>query len=278
MRLDDERGADRVVPGSFAVWDPEPCAVAGDRLVGRACDDLAGVAVGLATLERLVDEGVGRAALLLTRAEETGFGGLLGAIASGSLPEDAVYVDIECSSCRAGAPLGEGPAIRVGDRRWLFDAGITGGLIAVAEALARDDGGFRFQRRLLDGGFCEATPLARSGRATGAVAFCPSTTTTTTAALICAPQPSTCATRWVSWRCSCASGATPARPGPRHARRSAGSRTCWRRGCARAPGPSPRRSPGPPAPGTHGWDGRCDHSALGVDRLAACCVWLTSAP
>jgi endoglucanase len=153
----------------FAIWDLPACEIEDDRLVGIACDDLAGVAVALTTLERCAERDVG-ISILLTRAEETGFGGMLAAVDAGQLDTEAVYVNIECSSCRAGAPLGDGPVIRIGDRRWVFDAGVTEALTACAGQLQKEDG-FRVQRRLMDGGVCEATPLSRSGRATGAVAL-----------------------------------------------------------------------------------------------------------
>jgi len=154
----------------FAVWDLTPCAFEGTRIIGTACDDLVGVAVALATLERCLEIDMA-VSVLLTRAEETGFGGMLAAVSEGNLERDLVYVNIECSSCRAGAPLGAGPVIRVGDRRWVFDAGVTGALATVARDLDGKNESFRVQRRLMDGGVCEATPLSHSGRATGAVAL-----------------------------------------------------------------------------------------------------------
>lgn len=154
----------------FAVWDLTPCALEGERIVGRACDDLVGVCVALATLDHCHEQGASLS-VLLTRAEETGFGGMLAAVEAGGLDAEAAYINIECSSYRAGAPLGDGPVIRVGDRRWIFDAGVTAALSCCAEKLTRTQPGFRVQRRLMDGGVCEATPLSRSGRATGAVAL-----------------------------------------------------------------------------------------------------------
>ena len=171
VRLSGATATADIPEGAFAMWDLPPFRVDGRRLVGRACDDLAGVCVALAVLDHLHAGEVQGTGVLLTRAEETGFGGMLAAVASEDLDRGAVYVNIECSSWRAGAPLGEGPVIRVGDRRWIFDAGVTGALTATAERLARSDEGFRFQRRLMDAGTCEATPLSRSGYATGAVAL-----------------------------------------------------------------------------------------------------------
>ncbi len=168
VRVDDDVPDDVTDGELFAVWDLTPCALDGKRIVGTACDDLAGVCVALATLDRCRRDGVG-ISVLLTRAEETGFGGMLSALHADDLSADDIYINIECSSCRAGAALGEGPVLRVGDRRWTFDAGVTAALATCADELAGD--GFRVQRRLMDGGACEATPLSRSGRTTGAVAL-----------------------------------------------------------------------------------------------------------
>mgnify|MGYP001378615936 CR=1 FL=1 len=168
--------ADEVGPGSFAMLALQPLAVGRRRLRARACDDLAGVTAGLCFLDELLARRSPiRAGLLLTRAEETGLGGMLAAARSGSLDRRALYVNIECSSCRAGAQLGAGPVVRVGDRVSLFDPNITGGLVAVAQELARaaadGDHPFRYQRKLMDGGTCEATALIRAGYLVGAVAL-----------------------------------------------------------------------------------------------------------
>lgn len=172
LRVDSPRAAAQVSPASFAMWDLQTWAVRGKRIHCRACDDLGGVAVGLCFLDELVRRRVRtRAGLLLTRAEEVGFAGMLGAVRSGILDASAFYINIECSSVRAGAILGGGPVVRVGDRMWTFDPHITGGLAAVAASLAASQSGFRYQRKLMDSGSCEATVLMGTGYRTGAVAL-----------------------------------------------------------------------------------------------------------
>ncbi|MFC1525377.1 hypothetical protein ACFL6X_01045 [Candidatus Latescibacterota bacterium] len=172
-------GADSeaVAAGCFAMLDLPVLAIGERRLRGRACDDLAGCAVGLTWLAMASTREVSSpCGLLLTRAEEIGFGGMLAAVRSGRLDREALYVNVECSSELAGAPLGEGPIIRVGDRSWIFDAEITAGLTAAADELGGVETGggeppFQYQRRLMDGGRCEATALARAGYAAGAAAI-----------------------------------------------------------------------------------------------------------
>ena len=172
----DPAAADRVGPGSFAVLDLPPLRIKDRRIRARACDDLVGVAVGLCWLHEAMRQQLAtRCRLLLTRAEEIGFGGMLAAARDGDLDRNAVYVNVECSKCSAGAPLGAGPIIRVGDRAWVFDPEMAAGMADLAAQLARETAGserqVRFQRRLMDGGTCEATVLARAGYTTGAVAL-----------------------------------------------------------------------------------------------------------
>ena len=158
--------------GTFAMWDLPAFRVQGRRLSGRAIDDLAGAAVALCVLDSLARQQASvRLGVLLTRAEEVGFVGMLAALDAGFLPRRALYINIECSSVAAGAVLGAGPILRVGDRLWVFDPDISGGLAALADELASQQPSFRYQRKLMDSGACEATPLMQADYRTGAVAL-----------------------------------------------------------------------------------------------------------
>ena len=159
-------------PGTFAMWDLPAFRARGRRLHGRAIDDLAGAAVALCVLDSLVRQQASvRLGVLLTRAEEVGFVGMLAALEAGFLPRRALYINIECSSVAAGAVLGAGPILRVGDRLWIFDPDISGGMAALADELAAQQPPFRYQRKLMDSGACEATPLMQADYRTGAVAL-----------------------------------------------------------------------------------------------------------
>ena len=163
-----------LTPDSFAMWRLPVLRRQGRRLRGRACDDLAGVTVGLAVIDHLHRSRSGTCAgLLLTRAEETGFGGMMAAVRGDWLPREPLYINIECSSRRAGAALGAGPVIRVGDRISVFDPRLCAGLVALAEGEAEgfEGPGLPYQRKLMDGGACEATVLALAGFQVGAVAL-----------------------------------------------------------------------------------------------------------
>ncbi|MEE3234523.1 MAG: hypothetical protein VX294_10180 [Candidatus Latescibacterota bacterium] len=157
---------------SFCCLDITPWRLYGDRLHARACDDLVGVGVALTTIAKLAlsNEPI-KAGILLTRAEEVGFAGILGTLNENYLSKKDIYVNIECSSIRAGAILGEGPIIRVGDRITVFDPDVSSALTYCADNIQQKNRTFSFQRKLMDGGACEATPLVRAGFQTGAVAI-----------------------------------------------------------------------------------------------------------
>ena len=165
----------RVVGGTaagdgFAMWGFEPWDDAADRVGGRVCDDLVGAAAILCTLLDLAaGDLVGPPVWgLFTRAEEIGLLGAFEAIRLGTVPRDSVVLSLECSSLRAGARPGDGVVVRVGDRMSIFDPGVTAALVRAAEALAGHDAGFRFQRKLMDSGVCEATAFCAAGyRASG---------------------------------------------------------------------------------------------------------------
>jgi len=170
LRVSGKSDAAAVGPGSFAMWDLVPFTARKRRIRGRACDDLAGVACGLHYLRRLclADEPI-RAGLLLTRAEEVGFGGMAAVVDGPLLNRSDVYVNIECSNAAvASAEVGGGPVIRVGDRLSIFDPEVTAGMCHLANRLGAD---FRFQRKLMDGGACEASVMMQAGLRTGAVAL-----------------------------------------------------------------------------------------------------------
>lgn len=167
MRFDHDTGTGRARPdglvplGTLGRWsfDPGDLGVADGLLRAPACDDLAGVAAALSLLDRArSDPDLGHVTVLLTRAEEIGFVGALGAVAAGTVPATARIVCLETSRAFDWAPIGAGPVVRVGDRVSVFSPGLTGRLSAIADDLDRPT-----QRKLMDGGACEATAFAANG-------------------------------------------------------------------------------------------------------------------
>lgn len=148
--------------GDVGRWRYPPRAgVYRGLLRAPACDDLAGVAAALEALDRARKRSdMDHIGLLLTRAEEEGFVGAIAACRLGSLPADARILSIETSPTLADAPIGAGPIVRVGDRSSIFDAPLSNRVSAIAAK-----SGLPHQRRLMDGGSCEATAFGAYGLA-----------------------------------------------------------------------------------------------------------------
>ncbi len=153
-----------VAPEDVAMWEFETTDPAPGRFNAPACDDLAGVAAALAALDRAREiDGLGHFGVMLTRAEEVGLIGAIHAAKSQTIPAGARLLSIETSRELPHAPIGEGPIIRIGDRATVFDRELSNRVATSAERA-----GLRHQRKLMDGGGCEATAFGAYGyRATG---------------------------------------------------------------------------------------------------------------
>ncbi len=152
--------------GDFAMWDLPDYELRDGRIHSRACDDLIGCAVIVATLERLAGENVpGECYGLFTRGEEVGFAGAIEMARDGWLAaEGLTVISLETSAERPPARMGDGPIVRVGDKTSMFDPGVTAELVAAATA-----SGVASQRCLMSGGTCEATPFRLYGVRCGAL-------------------------------------------------------------------------------------------------------------
>lgn len=129
-----------------------------------ACDDLAGAAAALAALDRARGQpDLRHFGVMLTRAEEVGLIGAIHAAKQRTIPADARLLSIETSRELANARIGDGPIVRIGDRASVFDREMSNRI-----SRAVDAAGIPFQRKLMDGGGCEATAFGAYGyRATG---------------------------------------------------------------------------------------------------------------
>jgi putative aminopeptidase FrvX len=162
---------DKVTDGSLGMWDQGIGRIENGRFYSRVCDDLAGAAAALAMLDvLLVEPAKAPVAVLLTRAEEEGFIGAIGAVLHPKLlrKSDRV-IAIECSAVQPYAPQGAGAIIRVGDRTSIFNSSLSYFLTQQAEALAKADSSFRYQRSLMPGGTCEATVYDAWGYHAGSI-------------------------------------------------------------------------------------------------------------
>jgi endoglucanase len=151
--------------GDFAMWGFPGWSIADGKITARVCDDLLGCAAILAVLDEIAASRASTCVWgLFTRAEEEGFLGAFEAIRLGTVPKDADVLSLECSKALPHAPQGGGVIVRVGDRMSIFDPSLT----AALEAAATTVDGLRSQRRLMDGGACEATAFCAAGyRASG---------------------------------------------------------------------------------------------------------------
>jgi len=161
-----------VEPGCFTMWRFPGYSVKGGKIVSRCLDDLLGAAAALAVLDELCRRRPRGAHVwgYFTRAEEIGLLGALAAIDSREVPRQARVLSLETSRTLPHAPQGGGVIVRVGDARSLFEPRLMGVLHRLAEAMARTDPDFRFQRRLMDGGSCEATAFCAAGYRAGGLA------------------------------------------------------------------------------------------------------------
>ncbi len=151
------------------MWDlPDP-VLKGDLVVARGCDDVGGTAALLAMLQRLSrTKARGEVYVLFTRAEEVGFVGAIAAARTRTLPKRLPVISIETSSTLPSAPIGAGPILRVGDRAAVFAPALTAYCDRVARDLAAKRKSFQYQRKLMDGGTCEAVAFIAHGyEATG---------------------------------------------------------------------------------------------------------------
>ncbi len=138
--------------------------IRGGHLYAPACDDLAGVSAALEALDRLRKvDAAAHVGVLLTRAEEVGFIGAIAAANTGTIREGTRLICVEMSRSFADSPIGGGPVVRVGDASSVFSPRLTEVMTHVAEELTRRKPGFRFQRKLMPGGSCEATAFGAYG-------------------------------------------------------------------------------------------------------------------
>lgn len=128
----------------------------------KCADDLAGCVMALGALIDVKKYKV-PAIAVFTRAEEVGFVGCLHMIKSKVISMNTMVVSLEASRTLPGALLGEGPVIRLGDASTLFDSNFSLFIQKQAQGLKAKDSKFKFQKRIMDGGSCEATALSQFG-------------------------------------------------------------------------------------------------------------------
>jgi endoglucanase len=145
-----------------------PVWAQGKRVYTKAADDLIGVyCIASTAIELFKRPNARRAPFigLCTRAEEVGFIGALAHFESGWLKRarrPIVCVSLEASRTLPGAIVGNGPVVRMGDRRAVFD----GAGMQLLTELAEKHLPKKYQRRVMDGGTCEGTAATAYGYTT----------------------------------------------------------------------------------------------------------------
>ncbi len=161
-----------VQPGDFGTWDLAPYRRQKDLIHTKGADDLVGCAAILSLLKELKSRGIHAGVrAVFTRAEEQGFIGTLGMIRAGHLPRATKIISVETSKALPGVVLGGGPVIRLGDRGGMFDHRMILSMDQAARDLQKKDRRFKYQRRVMDGGTCEATPYQLNGYVAGGIAI-----------------------------------------------------------------------------------------------------------
>lgn len=151
-------------PGDIGRWQfPEP-SIEDGRLHTHACDDLAAAAAALGALDVLHRrKGMEHVGLLFTLAEEVGFIGTLAACKHKSIPKKSRLICLENSRSFAESPIGAGPILRVGDRISVFDPRLTNRIGDLILEHQKNHPAFKWQRKLMPGGACEATAFSAYG-------------------------------------------------------------------------------------------------------------------
>jgi putative aminopeptidase FrvX len=138
----------------------------GNKLYTKAADDLVGAFAIIDTAMELYPNRRGGESPpflgILTRAEEVGFIGAIGHFELDWLAHarrPIVCISLETSRTLPGALVGKGPVVRLGDRRTTFDPDY----LAVLSEIAQHTLPKRHQRRIMDGGACEAAAATAYG-------------------------------------------------------------------------------------------------------------------
>ncbi len=159
-----------VYKGDIGMWDFKPYRVSGDYLYSRSCDDGIGCVLLLAILDHFFTNNDQCAfSILFTSAEESGLHGAKYICANKLLAKGLIPISLETSRELPSAKIGDGVIIRVGDSRSIFTPDITDTTVQIARKIKSHNKSFLFQRKLMDGGQCEASVFYSFGYQTGAL-------------------------------------------------------------------------------------------------------------
>ena len=175
-----ESAHDDITLGDVATWHVGTGSIEDGLIKTTVCDDLVALAAALCAFDRIRTmrqhaERTEDVRLLFTRAEEIGFIGAIAACRLGTIPSGARLIALENSRSFADSPIGGGPIVRVGDRLSVFSPTLSASVAQRAEEIAgapatpsaqqKTDAApkWRWQRKLMAGGACEATVFCAFG-------------------------------------------------------------------------------------------------------------------
>lgn len=176
--LDAGRDSSTMAVGDVCTWDLPRAEVIDGIVHTPACDDLAALAAALSAYDVLTagdNTTTSDVRLLFTRSEEIGFIGAIAACRDKTMPPDARVIALENSRAFADSPIGGGPIVRVGDRVSIFSPSLTDAIAKRAEEVAGGPASvrasekltalprWRWQRKLMAGGACEASVFCDAG-------------------------------------------------------------------------------------------------------------------
>jgi putative aminopeptidase FrvX len=160
---------DEIAPGDVGRWyfgedSQRQSTIVDGMLHAPACDDLAAVAAALATLDIVRKrKGLEHVGVLFTLAEEVGFIGAIAACKHKAVPKSARLICLENSRSFPESPIGGGPILRVGDRISVFAPELTNRISDIMLEHEKKQPDFKWQRKLMPGGACEATTFSTYG-------------------------------------------------------------------------------------------------------------------
>lgn len=167
-----------LTPGDIARWELPRAQEIDGCIHTDACDDLSAVAAALGAFDQLLRVHASQrlsqpVRVLFTRAEEVGFIGAIAAVRHKTIPMEARVIALENSRSFPDSPIGGGPIVRVGDRLSVFSPGLStaiakraehlGGLATPKAAEKLTTAAWKWQRKLMTGGACEASVFYDAG-------------------------------------------------------------------------------------------------------------------
>lgn len=143
-------------------WSLPQAKISKGMLHAPAIDDLGGLAAAMAAFDSL-DKCKQDVRLLFTRAEEMAFIGAIAACKAKTIEKKARLICLETSKSFAESPIGGGAIVRVGDFTSTFDSDLTYRISKIARDMEKEDSTFKWQRKLMPGGTCEASAFGAYG-------------------------------------------------------------------------------------------------------------------